>query len=210
MNQQSRSRAARIPVGGLFRMLTLSVVLPLVAIQVLLAHGASPVIALTSGSCFPVIEIAIEAVRANRIGIVPLVSLASIVFGLGAAFITGNAVFAVLKDSVFTLAFGVVFLGSLATSSPRRLRARSSPSRCRSRKRRHCRRLSPRSRSLASWHLRSSIAGLRAAGRQRAAYRPALTPASNGKPARGVRSSARRRPRAATKALPADSESRGN
>jgi uncharacterized membrane protein len=99
-------------------MLTLSVVLPLVAIQVLLAHGASPVIALTSGSCFPVIEIAIEAIRTNRVGVVPLVSLAGIVCGLGAAFITGNAVFAVLKDSVFTLAFGVVFLGSLATPRP--------------------------------------------------------------------------------------------
>jgi len=118
VNQEPRSPAARIPVGGLFRMLTLSVVLPLVAIAVLLAHGASPVIALTSGSCFPIIEIVFEAVRTKRVGIVPPVVLASIIFGLGAAFITGNAVFAVLKDSVFTLVFGIVFLGSLATPRP--------------------------------------------------------------------------------------------
>jgi intracellular septation protein A len=94
---------------GLIRMIGLSVVLPLLVIQWQLRIGASPLKAL---------EMIIEAVQAKRVGIIAIVSLVGVVAGLGLSYVTGNAAFALLKDSVFTGLFGIVFLGSLLTEKP--------------------------------------------------------------------------------------------
>jgi hypothetical protein len=61
---------------------------------------------------------AYEAIHVKRIGLIAIVSLVGIVFGFGLSFATGNAIFALLKDSLLTGVFGLLFVGSLATSRP--------------------------------------------------------------------------------------------
>jgi len=56
--------------------------------------------------------------RKRRIEFIALVSLISIIVGLAASFLTGNAVFAIVKDSLTTSIFGLFFLGSLLTPRP--------------------------------------------------------------------------------------------
>jgi hypothetical protein len=103
---------------ALYRTLGVSLVLPLIVIQVLLRHGVSPVMALAAGTVFPLGEMAYEAVTAKRVGVVAAVSFAGIAVGFSLSFATGNALYALLKDSVFTGVFGLIFLGSLFTPKP--------------------------------------------------------------------------------------------
>lgn len=56
--------------------------------------------------------------RKRRFEPIAVLSLAVIAIGIGTAGITGNAGFAVAKESLFTIAFGVICLGSLATARP--------------------------------------------------------------------------------------------
>jgi hypothetical protein len=104
--------------SGLYRSLGVSLGLPLVAIQVLLHAGVSPLIALAVATVFPLGEMVYEALHTKRVGVISIVSLAGILTGFGLSFATGNPVFALLKDSSFTCVFGLLFLGSLATSRP--------------------------------------------------------------------------------------------
>jgi hypothetical protein len=60
----------------------------------------------------------LEFGQTKRIGIIAIVALAGIVTGFALAFVTGNGIFAVLKDSAFTFVFGLFFLGSLLTKRP--------------------------------------------------------------------------------------------
>jgi hypothetical protein len=99
-------------------MLALDVVCPLVAVQVSLRAGLSPVLALSAAALFPLADATLGIARSRRVNIVAAVSLAAILTGLGLAFATHNALFAILKDSAFTLIFGALFLGSLATARP--------------------------------------------------------------------------------------------
>lgn len=104
--------------GSLYRTLGLSLVVPLIVIQLLLHRGVAPLYALTAAAVFPLIEMIYEAVSVRRIGVIAIVSFAGIVAGFGLSFATGNAIFALLKDSVLTATFGAVFLLSLATPQP--------------------------------------------------------------------------------------------
>jgi hypothetical protein len=105
-------------MNGLIRLIGLSVVLPLLVIHWQLRSGASPLQAIALAALSPALEILLEAVQAKRVGIIAIVSLVGILSGLGLSYATGNAAFALLKDSVFTGIFGVVFLGSLFTAKP--------------------------------------------------------------------------------------------
>ena len=104
--------------GSLYRTLGVSLVLPLIVIQVLIHRGVSPVIALAAATVFPLGEMVYEALSTKRVGVIAIVSLIDIVVGFGLSFATGNAIYALLKDSVFTGVFGLVFLVSLATPRP--------------------------------------------------------------------------------------------
>lgn len=112
------SSASAPRFGGLYRTLIVSLGLPLILIQVLLHRGVSPVIALAAGTVFPLGEIAYEAVHTKRVGLVAIVSFAGIATGLTLSFATGNAVFALVRESFFTTLFGLLFLGSLALPRP--------------------------------------------------------------------------------------------
>lgn len=104
--------------GGLYRTLTISLVIPLIVIQVLLHRGVPPVYALAAATVFPLGEMVYEAVTSKRIGLIAIVSFTGIVVGFGLSFATGNAIYALLKDSLFTTVFGLLFLGSLLTPRP--------------------------------------------------------------------------------------------
>ena len=104
--------------GNLYRTLGLSLVAPLIAIQLLLHAGVTPLYALAAATVFPLIEMVYELVTTRHIGVIAIVSLVGIVAGFGFSFATGNAIFALLKDSVLTATFGVLFLGSLAFPQP--------------------------------------------------------------------------------------------
>lgn len=106
------------PFGGLYRTLSVSLVIPLIVIQVLIHRGVAPVIALAVATVFPLGEMIYEAVNAKRVGLIAIVSFTGIVVGFGLSFATGNAIFALLKDSLFTTVFGLLFLGSLLTPRP--------------------------------------------------------------------------------------------
>jgi hypothetical protein len=103
---------------GLYRQLGVSLGIPLIVIQVLLHRGVSPVIALAAAAVFPLGEMVYEALRTKRVGVIAIVSFVGIVAGFGLSFATGNAIFALLKDSLFTCVFGLLFVGSLATPRP--------------------------------------------------------------------------------------------
>lgn len=104
--------------NSLYRTLGVSLVLPLIAIQALLHRGVSPVIALAIAAIFPLGEMVYEATQTKRLGVIAIVSFIGIVVGFGLSFATGDAIFALLKDSLFTCVFGLLFLGSLATARP--------------------------------------------------------------------------------------------
>lgn len=103
---------------GLYRMLALDVVLPLVAVQTGLHAGLTPVVALAVAALFPLADTVLGIVQSRSVSIIAAVSMVAILTGLGLAFTTGNALYAILKDSAFTLVFSLLFLGSLASSQP--------------------------------------------------------------------------------------------
>jgi hypothetical protein len=104
--------------GSLYRSLIVSVALPLIAVQVLLRTGTPAVTALAIAAIFPFGDALVTLVRKRRFDPIAVLSLVAIVVGIGTSGITGNAGFAVAKDSLFTLVFGLIFLGSLAAPRP--------------------------------------------------------------------------------------------
>ena len=102
----------------LARTLVVSVVLPLIAVQALLRGGVAPVPALAIAAIFPFAEAVLGLVRARRPDPIAMLSLIVIVAGIATSGLTGNPAFAVAKESLFTIVFGLVFLGSLLTSRP--------------------------------------------------------------------------------------------
>ena len=104
--------------GSLYRSLIVSVALPLIVVQVLLRRGVPPVEALAVAAIFPFADTVLGLVRARRVDPIAVLSLIALVAGLATSGLSGNAAFAVAKDSLFTTVFGLVFLGSLLTPRP--------------------------------------------------------------------------------------------
>jgi hypothetical protein len=104
--------------GPLYRSLIVSVALPLITVQVLLRTGTRPVTALAIAAIFPFADAVIGLARKRTFDPIAILSLIAIVVGIGTSSITGNAGFAVAKDSLFTIVFGLIFLGSLAAPRP--------------------------------------------------------------------------------------------
>jgi hypothetical protein len=104
--------------GPLYRSLVVNVALPLITVQVLLRTGTPPVTALAIAAIFPFADAVIGLARKRTFDPIAILSLIAIVIGIGTSGITGNAGFAVAKESLFTAVFGVLFLGSLAAPRP--------------------------------------------------------------------------------------------
>ena len=104
--------------GQLYRSLIVSVALPLITVQALLRTGTPAVTALAIAAIFPFADAVIGLVRRRRFDPIAVLSLVAIVVGIGTSGITGNAGFAVAKDPLFTIVFGLLFLGSLFAPRP--------------------------------------------------------------------------------------------
>lgn len=102
----------------LFRTLLISIIVPLIVVQVLLHRGVPAVPSLAIAAIFPLADAVVELVRARRIALLPTISLIAILFGIGTSFVSGNPAFAVAKESIVTAIIAVLFLGSLATKRP--------------------------------------------------------------------------------------------
>jgi hypothetical protein len=113
--------ASRIPkarFGALYRSLFVTVGLPFIALQLLLHRGWSPISALTVAAIFPFAAAVVSIVRTRRVEVLAALSLAGILAGIGLSLLTGNAVFAIVKDSLLTGVIGTLFLASLAGRRP--------------------------------------------------------------------------------------------
>lgn len=92
--------------------------LPMATYYGLHAAGASNLVALTGGTVLSGVFVVAEIVRKRRIDPFASVILASFVIGLGLTFVSGDARFAVAKDSFTTALIGAAFLVSTAIGKP--------------------------------------------------------------------------------------------
>ena len=97
--------------------LLVGVVAPIVTYDLLSGH-TSDVTALAVGAAFPAAATLWTLVRTRRPEPVALMTLAGIVLGLIGALVFDSSMFLLLKESVVTGAFGLVFLGSLVAARP--------------------------------------------------------------------------------------------
>jgi hypothetical protein len=116
-NPQPGAGAAAPRFAGLYRSLTINVVLPLIVAQWLLHQGRSPVVALGIAALFPLGDGLVSALR-KRLDLLSVASLAALVIGIALSFATDNAAFAIAEKSAFTGLFGVAFLVSLLLPRP--------------------------------------------------------------------------------------------
>jgi hypothetical protein len=108
----------RSGVRSLLPSLLVNAVAPYVAYQVLTANGVDQLQALQASAIFPVVGIARGYLRAKRLDIIGLISLVFIVLGVAASLISGNARFILVKESLLTGVFGLVWLASLLMPRP--------------------------------------------------------------------------------------------
>jgi hypothetical protein len=113
----TESRARRMLRHVVNPTVLLGVLAPIVAYD-LLSGVTSDVTALSVGAAFPAAATLWTLVRTRRPDPVALMTLAGIVLGLTGALVFDSSMFLLLKDSVITGAFGLVFLGSLVASRP--------------------------------------------------------------------------------------------
>jgi hypothetical protein len=114
--EPSASRARRV-LRHVAPTLLLGIVAPIVTYDVLSGH-TSDVTALAVGAAFPAAAVLWTLGRTRRPDPVALMTLAGIVLGLIGALVFDNSLFLLLKESVVTGAFGLVFLGSLLAARP--------------------------------------------------------------------------------------------
>lgn len=109
-------RAGRV-LRHLAPTLLFGLIAPIVAYDLLRGH-TSDVTALSVGAVFPAAATLWTLARTRRPDPVALLTLLGIVLGLAGALAFDDAVFLLLKESVVTGAFGLVFLGSLLAARP--------------------------------------------------------------------------------------------
>jgi hypothetical protein len=97
--------------------LVLGVIAPIVTYDLLSGH-TSDVTALSVGAAFPAAATLWSLARTRRADPVALMTLAGIVLGLVGALLFDSSMFLLLRESVVTGAFGLVFLGSLLAARP--------------------------------------------------------------------------------------------
>lgn len=93
--------------GGLIGSIGINVVVPLLAVQLLQRHGLSLVQALSVNAVFPAATTLFSFLRTRRVdalGALGALSLVLIVLSLAASLISGDARFALIKESLLGLA----------------------------------------------------------------------------------------------------------
>ena len=92
--------------------------LPIVLYQVLSGRGVAAVPALVAGSAFPLAYTAWSWIRTRHLDLIAGISLIFIVISAVASLVSGSPRFTLIKESVFTGVFGLVFFGSLLAPRP--------------------------------------------------------------------------------------------
>ena len=108
--------------GGMVRYLVLSIlingILPFVLYRILIGQGVATVPALVAGSVFPIANTAWSWLKTRRLDLIGIISLIFILTSAAASLLSGSTRFTLLKESLFTGLFGLIFLGSLLTPRP--------------------------------------------------------------------------------------------
>jgi len=92
--------------------------LPYVSYLVLRSQGVGSVTALAAGAVFPAGFIAVRFLRQRRLDGFGVIVLAVIAVGVGISVLSGDARFALVKESLLTGAIGLAMLGSLVAPRP--------------------------------------------------------------------------------------------
>lgn len=110
------------PSLGLFRsvgpVLIRDVIAPYAVYYFLHKQGLSNVSALAAGGAVNAFFVVTELIRKRRVSVLGLIVLITFALGIAASYLTGDARFALAKDSVITGGVGLVFLASLLASRP--------------------------------------------------------------------------------------------
>ena len=103
---------------GLIRSVVIDIAAPLGLVQILM-HGGVPIVrALTLAAVIPFVHTLVAGIRNRRVDLIGVVALAAMLLGIGLALTTGDVVFALAKESIFTALFAVALLGSLLGPRP--------------------------------------------------------------------------------------------
>jgi branched-subunit amino acid transport protein len=98
--------------------LVFNIVLPLIAVNALEAHGVKVVEALVISAVFPAIETGFAWNRRRRLDALGAIVLSFITLGAVTSLISGDVHFALAKESFFTATFGLIALASLLRPRP--------------------------------------------------------------------------------------------
>ena len=109
MNQTHSSQAARYLGPLLIR----DILIPYLVYLIGYKFGLDPLIALALGGAWSLLMILYSAIQKQHLDILALFMLVVILIGIFASFISGDPRFSVAKDSIFTGAAGLAFLGYL-------------------------------------------------------------------------------------------------
>jgi hypothetical protein len=110
---QTAAKSGRL--GAITMIVVFDVAAPLVAYNVLRSAGLSAVTALLLSGVFPVLGVAIGAVRSRRLDVVGVLVLAGIVIGTVLGLVSHSARLVLVEGSVPTAVYGLACLGSLWT-----------------------------------------------------------------------------------------------
>lgn len=94
------------------------VILPYVVYYVAHRQGVSNVSALALGGAVNALFVVVGLVRKRRVETLGVIVLITFALGIAASYMTGNARFALAKDSVITGGVGIAFLASLLAARP--------------------------------------------------------------------------------------------
>jgi len=103
---------------GLIRSVVIDIAAPLGLVQILMHDGVPIVQALTIAAVIPFVHTLVAGIRNRRVDLIGVVALAAMLLGIGLALTTGDVVFALAKESIFTALFAVALLGSLLGPRP--------------------------------------------------------------------------------------------
>lgn len=98
--------------------LLLNIGAPIAAYEVMTNRGALEFTGLLVAAIFPVLAVALSAVRTRRLDPIGALSLAAIALGLAGTLFLHDPRVLLVKDSVITGGLGLAFLGSLLTTRP--------------------------------------------------------------------------------------------
>ena len=103
---------------GLYRSLAIDVAAPLALAEVLIHRGVGVVPALAIAAVIPFSHTILSWIRSHRLDLIGILAIAGMLIGIVLSFATGNAVFALAKESAFTGLFAIAMLGSLLAPRP--------------------------------------------------------------------------------------------